>query len=57
MFLLVVHIGPAAGDAIAEIPGQYDAGFGGAIAIGILVALIGALSLHLVYEVRQLLPA
>lgn len=57
VFLLVVHVGPAAGDAITDIPEQYDSVPGGAIAIVILFALVIALFAHCSYEVRRLFRA
>ena len=55
IFILVVHIGPVAGDAVESIPEQHDSLFAGVIAIIVLVALVVALFAHCFYELRRLL--
>ncbi len=54
IFLLVVHVGPGAGDSIGDIPGQYRSEVAGALAVTELVALIGALCAHSGYELWRL---
>ena len=55
LFILVVHVGPAAGDSIERIPEQYASAGAGAAALAILVGLLVALVAHCWYEVRRLL--
>lgn len=55
VFLLVVHVGPAAGDSLADIPRHYDSALAGALAVAILLALVLSLLAHFVYESRRLL--
>lgn len=53
LFILVVHVGPAAGDSVATIPDQYDSPVAAVVALAVLVALFAALVAHVVYEVRR----
>ncbi len=57
VFLLIVHVGPAAGDSLADIPRHYDSALAGALAVAILLALVLSLLAHCVYESRRLLRA
>jgi hypothetical protein len=54
VFILVVHVGPAAGDDIARIPNQYDSTLAGAVALVVLAAFFAALVAHCIYELRLL---
>jgi hypothetical protein len=54
IFILVVHVGPAAGDDVGDIPGQYSSPVAGVIALAILAAFVAALTVHCLYELRRL---
>jgi hypothetical protein len=54
LFILAVHLGPAAGDEITRIPDGYDSPVAGLVALVILVALFAALVAHCLYEARLL---
>jgi len=51
-FVLAVHVGPAAGDSVASIPGQYDSPVADVVALVVLAAFVAALVAHCVYEIR-----
>jgi hypothetical protein len=52
LFVTAVHVGPVAGDAVADIPRQYASPVAGAIAVGLLIALVAVLVANFLYEVR-----
>ncbi len=52
VFILAVHVGPAAGDSVTSIPGQYDSPVADAAALVVLAAFLVALVTHCVYETR-----
>lgn len=52
LFVLAVHLGPAAGDALSEIPGAYAFPLAGIAAVAVLVAFIALLAFTAVYEAR-----
>ncbi len=52
VFILAVHVGPAAGDSVATIPDQYDSPIGDVAALGLLAAFFAALGGHCLYEAR-----
>lgn len=52
-FVVVVHVGPAAGDSIEDIPGQYSSPIADVVALVVLVAFVSALVAHGVYEWRR----
>jgi hypothetical protein len=54
VFILLVHVGPAAGDAVEDIPGQYASPVADAIALAVLAAFFAALATHCVYELSRL---
>ncbi len=53
VFILVVHVGPAAGDAVEDIPSEYASPIAGVVAVAILAAFIAALVAHCLYELRR----
>lgn len=53
VFLLVIHLGPAAGDDAVDIPSQYGSPIAAVVALVVLAALIVGLSAHAVYEFRR----
>ncbi len=52
LFLVAVHLGPVAGDAVAEIPGQYASPLAGVVAVGLLAAFVAVLVGTFLYEIR-----
>jgi hypothetical protein len=54
VFILVVHVGPAAGDAVEDIPGEYASPVAGVAALAILAAFFAVLIAHCLYELRRL---
>ncbi|CAN5221429.1 hypothetical protein BH20ACT9_BH20ACT9_09170 [soil metagenome] len=52
LFVGAVHLGPVAGDALAEIPGQYASPLAGAVALGLLAAFVAVLVGTFLYEIR-----
>ncbi len=56
VFLLVVHLGPAAGDSVTRIPDQYGPAIADVTALAVLALLIGALVLHCVHETVRMGP-
>ena len=54
VFILVVHVGPAAGDSMTSIPGQHGSSVAGVVALVVLGVFVAALVAHCAYEVRRL---
>ena len=52
VFILAVHVGPAAGDSATAIPDQYGSPLAGMAALVVLGAFVAALAAHFVHEVR-----
>ena len=52
LFVLAVHLGPAAGDAVADIPDGYTSPVAGIVAVVVLVAFIAVLVCTAAYEAR-----
>jgi len=53
LFVLVVHLGPFAGDSVTRIPRQYGSTLAGVAALVVLACLLVALVGHCVYEARM----
>lgn len=53
VFVLAVHVGPAAGDAVTSIPGQHDTAIAAIAALTVLAAFLAALVGHCLYEARR----
>jgi drug/metabolite transporter (DMT)-like permease len=53
LFILAVHVGPAAGDSVTAIPDQYSSPVAGVAALAILAAFVAALLAHFTYELRS----
>lgn len=53
LFVLAVHVGPAAGDSVTAIPGEYGHAVAGAVALAVLALFLAALVVHFVHEVRR----
>jgi hypothetical protein len=51
VFILVVHVGPAAGDSVTHIPGQYASPAGDVASLILLAAFFLALVAHCAHEV------
>jgi hypothetical protein len=54
VFVLLVHVGPTAGDAVTDFPDQYGSPVATAVALAVLAALVAGLLAHCGYELRQL---
>jgi hypothetical protein len=54
VFILAVHVGPAAGDTVGKIPDQYASPLAGVAALVVLAAFLLALVAHFVHELRLL---
>ena len=54
LFVLTVHVGPAAGDSVADIPDQYGSTVAGVAALVVLALFVVALVAHWVYELRRM---
>lgn len=54
LFILAVHVGPAAGDSVTAIPDQYGSPLAAVAALVILGAFVVALGAHFVHEVTRL---
>ena len=52
LFILAVHVGPAAGDSVTTIPEQYASPAADVAALVILAAFVAALMAHFAYELR-----
>ncbi len=52
LFVLAVHLGPASGDAVGDIPGGYSSPIAGILAVSVLVAFIAVLAFTAIYEDR-----
>ncbi len=50
LFVLAVHLGPAAGDAVGDIPDGYSSPIAGIVAVSVLVAFIAVLAFTAIYE-------
>lgn len=53
-FVVAVHVGPFAGDTVTEIPTPYESPAAGVAALVVLGALVAALVMHCVYEIRRM---
>jgi len=54
LFILAVHVGPAAGDSVTTIPDQYDSTIADVAALVVLAAFVAALVWHCAHEIRRL---
>lgn len=57
LFVLTVHVGPAAGDSVGAIPDQHGSTAADAAALGVLALFVAALVLHCLYEMRRMARA
>ena len=53
LFVLAVHVGPAAGDSVTSIPGQYGSPIADVAALAVLAVFFAALVAHCLYEARR----
>lgn len=53
LFILAVHVGPAAGDSVETIPDQHASALGDVAALVVLALFLAALVAHSVYETRR----
>ena len=54
LFILLVHVGPTAGDSVTSIPDQHDSAIGGVVALVVLALFVAALVSHCAYELRRM---
>ncbi len=54
VFILAVHIGPAAGDSVTSIPDQYWSTIADVAALAVLALFLAALVAHCAYEMRRM---
>jgi uncharacterized membrane-anchored protein len=54
VFVLAVHLGPAAGDAVTKIPDQYGSAIADVGALAVLALFVVALVTHCAYEMRRM---
>ena len=54
LFILAVHVGPAAGDSVTAIPDQYGSTVADVAALVILALFVAALIVHCAHEVRRI---
>lgn len=54
VFIVAVHVGPAAGDAVNDIPAYYDSTIADVVALTILAGLFLGLVAHCIYELGSL---
>ena len=54
LFILAVHVGPAAGDSVDTIPDQHGSTAADVVALGVLALFMAALVVHCVYEIRRM---
>lgn len=54
LFILGVHLGPAAGDSVTTIPDQYGATVASVAALAVLALFLAALAVHCGHEIRRL---
>ncbi len=54
LFILAVHVGPAAGDSVTTIPDQYGSPVADVAALVVLALFLTALVWHCAYELRRM---
>jgi hypothetical protein len=54
VFIAAVHVGPAAGDSVGDIPDQYGSPAAAAVALAVLALFVAGLLVHCVHEVRRI---
>ncbi len=52
IFVLIVHLGPFAGDSVTDIPEQYSSPVADVVALAVLGVFFAALVAHCIYESR-----
>lgn len=57
LFILAVHVGPAAGDSVATIPDQHGSPVADVAALVVLAVFLAALVGHCGYEIRRMARA
>ena len=56
IFVLAVHVGPAAGDSVTTIADQHQSVIADVVALAVLALLLAALVWHCAHEVRRMRP-
>ncbi|MDQ4134529.1 MAG: hypothetical protein M3179_15315 [Actinomycetota bacterium] len=54
LFILAVHVGPAAGDSVTTIPDQHRSTVAAVAALAVLALFLAALVAHCAHEVRRM---
>lgn len=54
LFILVVHVGPVAGDSVTAIPDQHGSPGAAVAALAVLALFLAALVVHCAQEIRRL---
>jgi peptidoglycan/LPS O-acetylase OafA/YrhL len=54
VFILVIHVGPAAADSVTTIPDQYASALAAVVALAVLVLFVAALVVHCFLELRRM---
>ncbi len=54
VFILAVHVGPAAGDSVTTIPDQHGSAFADVAALAVLTLFVAALAAHCAHEVARM---
>ncbi len=54
VFILAVHVGPAAGDSVTTIPDQYGSTVADVVALAVLGVFLAALLAHFLHSVRRM---
>ena len=57
LFILAVHVGPAAGDSVTSIPDQYESTLADIVALVVLALFLAALVAHCAHEIRRMTTA
>ncbi len=57
LFVLAVHVGPAAGDSVGAIPDQHGSTAAALAALAVLAVFVAALLVHCAYEMRRMARA
>ncbi len=57
LFILAMHVGPAAGDSVTTIPDQYGSTLAEVVSLVVLALFVAALVAHCAHEVRRMTTA
>ena len=54
LFIVLVHVGPTAGDSVSNIPDQYGSPVAAVVSLLVLALFVAALILHCAHEIRRM---